>query len=674
MTHDIGEDGEPPSPDGTVLTPDHASLRPVGPRRWRATEAAESAEPSRWTGLRRALFGRPIPSGADLHERLDKKRALAVFASDALSSTAYATEEILLVLVLAGTAYLYVATPVAIAIAMLLAIVIVSYRQTVHAYPEGGGAYAVAADNLGRRPALVAAAALLTDYVLTAAVSMSAGTLAIISAIPALQGLEVLIALLGVALVTAINLRGVREAGAVLGVLVYVFIGCFALMLIVGLTRLAVGGIGEASLGESAPPPEGIAAIQALSLLLVLRAFSSGATALTGIEAIANGVRVFRPPEARNAATTMAVMGVILATFFTGATFLSVRLGVAPQEGQSVIAQVGRQVFDGAPVLFYLLQASTATVLVLAANTAFNGFPQLAAILARDGFAPRRFGFRDDRLTYSAGIVLLALVSAVLLAAFQADTHRLIPLYAVGVFVSFTISQAGMVKHWSHSGRRHLRSIAINGTGALATGAVAVVVAGTKFTSGAWMVVLIVPALIWLLSAIHRHYEEVGRLLALDDGVRLRPRARSLSLAPVVVPVRRLDRLAFGAVEYARSISADVTAVHLTRTADAATEAFVERWQRLVPDVPLVILESPYRTFISPFFAYVDALPRRPEDVVTLVVPELEITYWWERLLHNSTAALIARGAAKRPHVIVTSATKRPAVGPHPGPGGAAAA
>lgn len=635
-------------------------LRRVGPARWRATEQADDSEPARWTAARRLLFGRPLSSHEDAEERLDKKRALAIFASDALSSTAYATEEILLVLVLAGTLYLSAAIPVSLAIAALLAVVILSYRQTVHVYPEGGGAYTVASENLGSGPALVAAASLLTDYILTVAVSISAGTLAIVSAVPAIAGFEVEIAVGGLLLVTAVNLRGVREAGAVFGVLTYGFVASFGTLLVVGVVRLVLDDLGDATILDSAPPEDAIAPVSAFGAILVLRAFASGSTALTGVEAIANGVQVFRPPESRNAAATMAIMGCILALFFVGATFITVRLGVVPQEGVSVISQVARHVFQGASPLYYVLQATTATVLFLAANTAFNGFPRLAAILAKDGFMPRRFGFRDDRLTYSAGIVLLTVVAGLLLVAFQADTHRLIPLYAVGVFVSFTISQAGMVRHWQHTPGRHRRSMTINTVGATVTGVVAVVVAATKFTHGAWMVIVIIPALVWLLRAIRDHYAGVrSRLEVRDEEFHLAPRATDLSHAPIVVPVRHLDRLSLSAVEYSRSLSNRVTAVHLTRSADAEAEAFVQRWRRLVPDVPLVVIESPYRSFLGPFFAYVDGLPRSPGEVVTLVVPELETVHWWEQILHNSTARLISRGAARRPDVIVTTAAHR---------------
>jgi len=642
-----------------VTVPRERALRRLAPRRWRAGTSADTAEPARFRWLRRLVFGRPLATSEEADERLDKKRALAVFASDALSSTAYATEEILRVLVIAGAALLGAALPISLAIGVLLLVVIFSYRQTVFGYPDGGGAYAVARDNLGTLPALVAAAALLTDYVLTVAVSISAGALAVVSALPVLDGYEVVIALGGLFLVTAINLRGVRESGSTFAVLTYFFVGTFALMLAVGLVRLALGSFAEASLTDSAPPRAALVPASSVGVLLLLRAFASGATALTGVEAIANGVTAFRPPEPRNAATTMSLMGGILGCFFVGATFLTVRLGVVPTAEVSVISQVGREVFGGALPLYYLLQGATAIVLILAANTAFNGFPRLAALLARDRFMPRRFGFLDDRLTYSVGILVLASIAGGLLLGFGADTHRLIPLYAVGVFVSFTLSQAGMVRHWRRTAGPGVAPL-INATGAFATGVVALVVAGTKFTHGAWMVVILIPLLVTALRATRAHYERISAVLALrDDEFPLRRTTVPVSHAPIVIPVRHLDRRTRRALQYACSLSDRVTAIHVTRSADAETDAFVERWAELVPDVPMVVVESPFRTFLGPFFSYVDRLPREQGTVITVVVPELATVHWWERLFHNSTARLIERAVAKRPYLVMTSAIAR---------------
>ncbi|MBW7935564.1 MAG: APC family permease, partial [Gemmatimonadaceae bacterium] len=460
-------------------------LRTVRADRYRATLEAE--RPSTLTGRWRQrfewlLFGAPLSSEAEHGERLPKWKALAIFASDALSSSAYATEEILLVLVLAGSGQLDIALPIAIAIALLLGMVVISYRQTVRAYPQGGGSYSVSRENLGTGAALVAAAALLTDYILTVAVSISAGTLAVTSAFPELAGWRVELAVAGILLITLINLRGVRESGSIFAIPTYLFISAFSALILVGLVRLATGMEG-ATLGSGRPPAEDLPAVEALSVLLILRAFASGATALTGVEAIANGVMAFRAPESRNASMTMAWMGILLATFFVSATFLATRLGIVPVEGESVLSQIGREVFGGIDAAYYFLQATTALVLFLAANTAFNDFPRLSSILARDGYMPRRFMFIGDRLTFSVGIVVLGVISAIVVVGFGADTHRLIPLYAIGVFIAFTLSQSGMFVHWRRTHERGWRRAAIiNGLGAVATGIVALIVGFSKFT------------------------------------------------------------------------------------------------------------------------------------------------------------------------------------------------
>ena len=624
-------------------------LRTSGGGRFRATAEAD-APVTALQRVRRWLFGQALSSEVEEHERLDKKRALAIFASDALSSTAYATEEILLVLVLAGTGYLAVGFPISIAITLLLVTVVLSYRQTVRAYPNGGGAYSVASENLGPSAGLLAGAALLADYVLTVAVSISAGTLAIISALPVLEPFTVEIAMGSLIIVALVNLRGVRESGTVFAAPTYVFIGIFGLLIVVGFARIALGNLPPLTY----PAGTGENAVEVFGLLLVLRAFSSGATALTGVEAIANGVTAFKVPEARNAAITMAWMGAILAVFFVGATLLAVQLHVIPLEGDSVISQMGRAVFSGFEPLYYLLQAVTALILILAANTAFNDFPRLSAILARDRYMPRRFALRGDRLTFSLGIIALTAICGLVLLVFKADTHRLIPLYAIGVFLAFTLSQSGMVIHWRrlHSGGF---AMVMNGIGAVATGVVALVVAYTKFTHGAWVVMILVPSLVMLLRAIHRHYLFVEDELAIDDEhAQLAPRPNDLSGHPVIVPVRELNLVTWQAIEYARRLSRNVVAVHVSRGELEQQEAFKQRWSRLIPDVALVTIDSPYRTFLGPFLAYADRVAENAGGSVTVVVPEFRVDHWWQDLLHNRTGRLIEEAAESRPHLAVT--------------------
>ncbi len=609
--------------------------------------------------LRYGVLGRPLATSRAIEERLSKVKALAIFSSDALSSSAYATEEILLALMLAGTASLNVGLPIAFAIAVLLAIVVLSYRQTVHAYPQGGGTYSVARENLGRWPGLVGGAALLTDYVLTVAVSVSAGVLAITSALPELVDYRVQLAVGGIVLMSAINLRGVREAGSVFAVPTYLFIATFGGMLVVGVVRLLVGDIEGASFSESAPARHEVEAVQAMGLFLVLRAFSSGSTALTGVEAIANGVQAFKPPESRNAAATMAWMAVILGVFFIGATFLAVRFGVVPAEDESVISQVGRLAFGGENVFYYALQATTATILVLAANTAFNGFPLLASILARDEYLPRQFAFRGDRLAYSFGIIVLGTIAAALLVAFQADTHRLIPLYAIGVFVAFTLSQSGMVRRGRRLRERGWRrAVVINAVGAVATGAAAIVIAYTKFAFGAWIVLIIIPLMVLGLYSINRHYAFVRRRLALAPGATV-PRLRQPQDRPVVVPVGEVNLAVVRAVAFATEMSSNVTALHVVTDEGADTSEFEAEWEMRFPHVPLAILDSPYRTFQAPFMAYIDAL-NIPDDVpLTVVLPEFVATHWWQGYLHNRTADRLREALRHRSNTVVVSVTQQ---------------
>jgi amino acid transporter len=636
-------------------------LRYVEGGRLRATETADRS-PSivgrLVRGVRNGVFGRPLTSELESHERLSNKKALAIFASDALSSTAYATEQILIVFVVAGSAALSLSLPVAAAITLLLIMVVVSYRQTVRAYPGGGSSYIVAKENLGRVPGLTAGAALLTDYVLTVAVSISAGSLAVVSAFPELIPYRVELAVVALVFIGMINLRGLRESGTIFAIPTYFFIVMFGAMIAVGLVRLAIG-LDGATLVTSRPPAHLEEATAAIGLWLILRAFASGATALTGVEAIADGVLAFRAPEWKNASVTMLWMAGILAVFFMGATLLATRLGITPVENDSVISQMGRIIFGGENIAYYALQAGTALVLMLAANTAFNDFPRLASILARDGHMPRQFTFIGDRLTFSVGIIALSLISGAVLVAFQADEHRLIPLYAVGVFIAFTLSQGGMYVRWRRERTPGWqRAAAINGAGAILTGIVAVVVAATKFTHGAWFVLVLIPVLVWGLDSIRRHYDGVEDLLALpEEGYRPLARPEQLSAQPMIVPVRNINLNTARAVEYARRISSAVTAVHIARLTREDIEEFEARWKSNFPDVPLVTIESPYRTFLGPLRAYIDGLDLAPGTLLTIVVPEFVPAHPWQNFLHNRTGDRIEEEFVTRPNVLVTRAS-----------------
>ena len=592
--------------------------------------------------FRRILIGAPLHSARITHERLSKIQALAVFSSDALSSVAYATEEILLVLVAAGSAALGLSLPIALVIVALLVIVASSYFQTIHGYPSGGGAYLVAYDNLGVWPGLTAAAALLTDYVLTVAVSTTAGIAAITSAFPAVLPFRVELCLLAILLISWANLRGVRESGTLFAIPTYGFVAIFLALIVVGLVRLVSGTL------EPVPPPVTPAAgigIQALTVFLVLRAFSSGCTALTGVEAISDGILAFRKPEADNAGKTLIAMTVLLATMFLGITFLARSLHVVPAEQQTVISQIGRQVFGDGP-LYLALQIATTLILVLAANTSFADFPRLSAILARDRFLPRQLTNLGDRLVFVNGIVALAVLASVLVVVFGGQTHRLIPLYAVGVFLSFTLSQAGMVLHWRKvGGPRWQWKARINGLGAVVTGIVLSVILAAKFVHGAWVVLLLIPAFVRMFYIIRRHYLTVAEQLSLEG---LEPEAwkglASRKRLKVVVPVSGMHRGTLSALQFARSLSKDVTAV-MVDVEPPVTARVQERWPVWGHGVPLVVLESPYRSTIEPLLAYLDETDQREPDrgLAVVVLPEFVPARWWHHLLHNQTAQLLKR-------------------------------
>ncbi len=595
--------------------------------------------------MKRILLGTPIPTAQASHERLGPLTGLAIFASDALSSVAYATEEILLILMLAGSVALGLSLPIAVAIAVLILIVVSSYRQTILAYPQGGGSYIVTRENLGRYPSLVAGAALLVDYVLTVAVSVAAGIAAITSAIRPLYPYRVTLCVIGVALIAVGNLRGVRESGRLFALPTYLFLGAYFLLVGWGGFQWLRGA------AVAAPPPLPASGGEVLTAFLVLRAFSSGCAALTGIEAVSDGVPAFRPPEAQTARRVLLALGGILVVLFLGISGLAHAFGVVPVEGETVTSQLARLVFGASP-LYYFVQGVTMLILVLAANTSFADFPRLASFLARDRFIPRQFANRGDRLAFSNGIMILALLSIGLLVAFQANTHALIPLYALGVFLSFTLSQASMVRYWFRHRRRGwpVRAL-LNGTGALATGVVAGIVGVTKFSHGAWIVVVLLPCMIALFLAVRRHYDDVALQLSVEGVV---PPARPAGHA-VLVLVGDVHRGMLPAVEYAQALSPAARGVYVEVDPEQ-TRRFEERWARYVEGMPLVVLRSPYRSVTGPLQEYLDLLQRQaPNEMVTIVLPEFVPARWWQHLLHNQTALLIKGALLFRKGVVVTN-------------------
>jgi len=595
---------------------------------------------------KRLIVGEPIPSHLAHHERLSRFTGLAVLSSDPLSSVAYATEEILRVLILVGVGALSLATPIAVVIATILAIVVFSYRQTIHAYPSGGGAYIVAKDNLGETPALVAAAALLIDYVLTVAVSIAAGVAAITSAFPQLHVNRVEMTLGFVLLLMLGNLRGIRESGRIFAAPTYVFVVSLLALIAAGAWRAFAGTIHPVA---GAPPlqPAG----DTLTLLLLLTAFSNGCTAMTGVEAVSNGVPAFKPPEAKNAAATMLMMAVLSITMFTGITLLAHAYHIVPSEQETVVSQIARGVFGGRGWPYYIVQAGTMAILVLAANTAYADFPRLASILARDRYVPRQLMNQGDRLAFSNGIIGLSVFASILLVVYGGDTHSLIPLYMIGVFVSFTLSQAGMVVHWKRLGGPGWRtSAAINGFGALVTGVVLIVVAITKTREGAWIILLLIPLHVFLFRMSRRHYDEVAQQLSIN-GYRNGAKHRNV----VLLPMSGVHRAVLQALEYAKTLSSDVRGIYVN-VDPVALDQMRCQWQRWGNGVPLVVLESPYRSLMEPLLEYIEQVTaERPNDFVTIVLPEFVPARWWHHIFHNQRALLIKGSLLFRPNIVVTS-------------------
>ena len=639
-----------------VDRPHSAYFRYAGPGTMVAKAAASAPTTAfgrRVARVRALVFGRPLTNAQEIGERLSKKLALPIFSSDAISSSAYATDEILRVLVLAGLAWMTWSIWVAGAIALMLTIVAFSYRQVCRGYPSGGGAYVVARENLGPNFGLIAAAALMVDYVMTVAVSSASALANLATAFSAIAPYKVELGALVIILVTAANLRGIRESGNIFAIPTYLFVGMALLAIVVGLVNTAMGDVQHLA----APPFAESAGTQAFTLLLLLKAFAGGSVALTGVEAIANGVPSFKPPEAKNAANTLIIMAILLGTIFMGLTFVGLQYGVqaTTAQGPTVLGQVGGAVFGNGTFLFLLLQISAALILFLACNTSFNAFPRLAAILAQDDCMPRQFAFRGDRLAFSWGIVVLAAVAIGMLYAFNASVDALIPLYSVGVFICFTLSQAGMVIHWrrERSAGWAWRSL-VNGFGAILTGVVFLVVAYEKFFNGAWMVLIFIPTLIAMMVFIRHQYASSARQLEMRPGSAVpQPRRHNR----VVIPIPGVNRAVVQALNVARSITKDISAVYISGDT-AKSDEVREHWAQAVPDVPLVVVESPYRALIAPLVAYLDVLDRswpsgREAPITFVLIPEYVARSWWERLLYNQASKALRATLLGRPHTVV---------------------
>jgi len=605
--------------------------------------------------VKRVLLGRPIPTREEQHQRLSKKIALSVFSSDAISSTAYATEEILLILVIGGVALLQYSLYISVAVVALLAIVTLSYQQTIRAYPGGGGSYIVSSDNLGKRPGLVAAASLMIDYVMTVSVSVASGVAAVTSAFPGLFHYRVVISVVVIALVGLTNLRGLKESGRLFAVPTYLFIMMAGGLVIVGTVRWLTGGLHAVPL----PDIQG-QELQGFALVyLVLRAFTAGCTAMTGTEAISNGVPAFQRPESRNAAVTLGIMAVILGALLVGITNLAQVLHVTSQTTDTVLSQIGRAVYGNGGFFYYVLQVATMGILFLAANTSFADFPRLSSILARDGLMPRQFMNRGDKLAFSNGIIGLAFVAMLVVVVFGASVNRMIPLYAVGVFVSFSLSQAGMVIHWLRiRGEGWKRRAYMNGFGAVATAVVAVMQLVTKFVEGAYVVLIVGVVLVLVFYAISRHYAKVARFLEPQSGKRLERLGRIALSRPhttVVLFVSQVNEITARALSLGRALSADDFHAATVASSPDSVEKLQRTWSEMEIDVPLKVVESPYREFTRPAVNYVRSLGPSRNHTVTVVVPEFVVEHWWENMLHNQNALRLKTALLGVPWVVVIS-------------------
>jgi amino acid transporter len=581
--------------------------------------------------LKDFLIGPPLPTRQLEGKKLNKIRALAAFSPDALSSIAYANQEIYLGLVVAGSMGLGVAWPIGLAIAGVLTIAAISYYQTIHAYPSGGGSYIVARSNLGIIPGLIAAAALLIDYLLTAAVSLTAGVDAIASAFPSLWPHRIGIALFILALITLANLRGLKETGTLMSIPVYLFLFTYLPMLAYGFFRLLADG---PSVPINAPPPT-----QSLTPFLVIHAFATGCTALTGIEAISNGVPAFQRPESKNAGHTLIVMAVLMGVLFVGSIGLTQFLGIVAAPRETILSALAHHLLGGGPA-YYLIQVTTMLILAVAANTSFADFPRVSALLAKDGFLPRQLTGLGDRLVFQNGITLLAFATGFLIIVFRGDTHLLVPLFAVGAFLAFTLSQAGMVLHWwRERGTGWYFKLAANGLGALATCVTLFVVGFSKFREGAWITIILIPIIVILFYRIHAHYQEVAKELSLQG---LPPSLKPLYASRVIIPISGVHRGIVEAVDFARSISTDITAVYVEMEEGEAGDV-QEKWTRLWPDIPLKIISSPYRSIIQPLLDFLDETDNQVNDgqLACVILPEFVPVKWWQTMLHNQTAWLL---------------------------------
>ena len=641
---------------------DSSFVRPGGT----ALQEQRESTARRSSSWRSWLIGRPLPTADAPHEAIGKTVGLAVFSSDALSSTAYATQEIMAILVAAGTAAFALAFPISIAIVALLVIVTLSYEQTIHAYPGGGGAYIVSRDNLGEFPAQVAGAALLMDYILTVAVSMSSGVAQVVSAFPSLFAYRAWIAIVLVMAVMVINLRGVRESGTVVAVPTFFFIAAMYATVGWAMLQQVLGTLGTVP----SPPPLHAESAGPITLFLLLHAFSSGTTALTGVEAISNGIPAFREPRSRNAGITLLWMSAILATLFLGISYLSVHVHAVPSETETVISQLARTAFRGRGALYLAVIGATTLILVMAANTAYAGFPRLAALQAADGYLPRQLTYRGSRLVYSRGILVLALVASFLIWVFDASVTALIPLYAIGVFLSFTLSQLGMARRWWKSGRlapgqelheagsvlrpdrRWPLKMVVNGVGACITAVVTLIFAVTKFHDGAWVVLIVIPVLVAVFYAIHRHYQTLARELSLE---KYGPPTR-VDRHRVILALSGVHRGTLAGLHYARALSEDVTAVYVS-TEPEQTAAIEKKWGEWGAGVRLVVLNSPYRLLIEPLLDYVRQVSarRQPNEVLTIVVPQFVPKKRWHNVLHAQTAVMLRLALMFRPGIVITS-------------------
>jgi amino acid transporter len=617
--------------------------------------------------IRNWLIGRPLPTADAPHQTIGRAIGLAVFASDALSSTAYATQEILVILAAAGTIAFGYVFPISIAIVALLAIVTLSYEQTIHAYPDGGGAYIVARDNLGELPAQAAGAALLTDYILTVAVSISSGVAQITSAFPSISNLRVPLAVLLVMFIMVINLRGVKESGAIFAVPTYFFISMMYLTVGIGLFRYVTGTLGMV---QNPPPVEEITnTLATVTPFLILHAFSSGTAALTGVEAISNGITAFKEPRSRNAGITLIFMSLILGSLFLSISFLARPIGAVPSETETIISQLARTIFVSRGLLYLAAMIATTVILIMAANTSYADFPRLSALLAADGFLPRQLAFRGSRLVYSRGIMTLSVLASILIIVFKASVTLLIPLYAIGVFLSFTLSQFGMARRWWKIGHlnpgqvieergSNLRyesgwrqKMVINGFGSFCTAIVMMVFAITKFRDGAYVVLILMPLLVVLFSGIHRHYQNLAGHLSLDR-YGAPPR---LARHRVIMPVSGVHRGSLEALKYARSLSNDVTAVHVSIDPEESEKVRL-KWETWGEGVRLVILDSPYRLLIEPLLEYIQEIAdlRQPNEIITIVVPQFVPKHWYDNLLHTQTAFWLRMALLFQKGIVVT--------------------